>query len=193
MYPYSVVALYLPDVYQHFWIWNQVHRQLTVKEKLCEGHCPPGGVVHGHRCMYLKVSRSPSLDMELMPGKLVVLPHLTEVYPWLDVHQLCEYGVELSSLHLSAFIVDVDVIIFIFYFSSMCFGQFLFRCSPPQCQKSRFLPMPPPPPWSPSTVVSESATTFPNFRPSLCPLDISVALMGSNVTIRPYMSVRVIR
>ena len=81
VYPYGVFAPQLPDVYQNFWIQNQVHRQLTVKEEPYEGHYPPGGVVHGHRCASLKVLRSPALDVELTTGKLVVLPQLTEVYP----------------------------------------------------------------------------------------------------------------
>ena len=68
----SLFALHLPDIQQHSWVDNQVHRKLAVKEEPCEGHCLPGGVVHGHWCVSLKVSRSPALDVKLMPLELVV-------------------------------------------------------------------------------------------------------------------------
>ena len=45
-----------------------------------------GVVVHGHRCVSLKVSRYPALDVELVPSELVALSQLAEVCPQCGVH-----------------------------------------------------------------------------------------------------------
>ena len=66
---------------------------------------------------------------------------------------------------------------FVFSFSLGRFGQFLFRCSPQQCQNSSFLPETAPPPGYLFPVPSESATTFPKYRPSLRSLATCVSLV----------------